>query len=63
MLIGIDRAELHYYIRDIYGQTGEPVARSTPLGWTCISAPDVNDGSLPRANLNKPTLYISRRES
>ena len=52
MLIGIDYAELHYSIKDIRGQPGEPVARLTPLGWTCIGAADVVDGSLSCTNLN-----------
>ena len=52
MLIGIDYAELHYSIKDIRGQPGEPVARLTPLGWTCIGAADVVDGSSPCTNLN-----------
>ena len=33
-MIGIDYAELHFSIRDVHGQPGEPVARLTPLGWT-----------------------------
>ena len=36
MLIGIDYPDLHYSIKDVKGQPGEPIARLTPLGWTCI---------------------------
>ena len=36
ILIGIDYADLHYSIKDVRGKPGEPVARLTPLGWTCI---------------------------
>ena len=36
ILIGIDLADLHYSTQDIRGKPGEPVARLTPLGWTCI---------------------------
>ena len=36
ILIGKDLADLHYSIQDIRGKPGEPVARLTPLGWTCI---------------------------
>ena len=39
ILIGIDCADLHYSIQDIRGNSGEPVARLTPLGWTCIGHP------------------------
>ena len=36
MLIGIDQAELHVAIREVRGNVGEPIARLTPLGWTCV---------------------------
>ena len=36
MLIGIDHADLIYSIREVRGDFGEPIARLTPLGWTCI---------------------------
>ena len=35
LLIGVDYAELHFSFKDVRGQPGEPVARLTPLGWTC----------------------------
>ena len=35
LLIGGDYAELHYSFKDVWGQPREPVARLTPLGWTC----------------------------
>ena len=36
VLIGLDCADLHYSFQDIQGAPGQPVARLTPLGWTCI---------------------------
>ncbi|XP_062580317.1 uncharacterized protein LOC134242249 [Saccostrea cucullata] len=36
ILIGIDNSELHYAYREIRGRPDEPVARLTPLGWTCV---------------------------
>ena len=36
MLIGIDYPDLHYSIKDVKGDPGRPIARLTPLGWTCI---------------------------
>ena len=36
LLIGIDHLELHSSQGEVRGQPGEPVARRTPLGWTCI---------------------------
>ncbi|PFX21661.1 hypothetical protein AWC38_SpisGene13841 [Stylophora pistillata] len=40
LLIGGDYAELHYSFKDVRGQPGEPVARLTPLGWTCTGTVD-----------------------
>ena len=39
VLIGLDCLELHCAIEEVRGQPGEPVARLTPLGWTCIGNP------------------------
>ena len=36
ILIGIDHLELHSSQGEVRGRPGEPVARRTPLGWTCI---------------------------
>ena len=52
MLIGIDYAELHFSIRDVRGQPGEPVARLTPLGWTCIGSPKLAEDNVQRTNFN-----------
>ena len=38
ILIGLDCADLHYSYRDIRGKPGQPIARLTPLGWTCVGA-------------------------
>lgn len=40
MLIGVDQADLLYSLKDVKGRSGEPIARLTPLGWTCIGNPD-----------------------
>lgn len=41
MLVGIiDHPDLHYAIRDERGGPGSPVARLTPLGWTCMGGAD-----------------------
>lgn len=42
ILIGTDYSDLHYS-HDIEGLPGEPVARLTPLGWTCIGNTDVSN--------------------
>ena len=36
LLIGSDHAELHVSHQDVVGPPGQPVARRTPLGWTCV---------------------------
>ena len=43
MLIGLDHADLHYSYKDVRGKKGDPIARRTPLGWTCISVPSSGD--------------------
>jgi hypothetical protein len=47
LLIGVDCPDLVYSIQDIRGQPGEPIARLTPLGWTCIGScsPDTKDNT------------------
>ena len=42
VLIGLDCAELHHAIEEVRGRPGEPIARLTPLGWTCIGNPGSN---------------------
>ena len=53
LLIGLDCADLHYSFKDIRGRTGQPIARLTPLGWTCI-------GALSDIRLNDPKTYFAR---
>ena len=36
ILIGVDCADLFCAISEVRGGPGEPVARLTPLGWTCV---------------------------
>lgn len=36
LLIGMDYQDLHFSLKDVRGNPGEPMARLTPLGWTCI---------------------------
>ena len=39
ILIGLDHPDLHVSGCDIRGKWGEPSARKTRLGWTCVSPP------------------------
>ncbi|KAJ8034197.1 hypothetical protein HOLleu_20937 [Holothuria leucospilota] len=36
LLIGVDHVDLHRALEERAGGVGEPVARKTPLGWTCV---------------------------
>ena len=53
LLIGLDCADLHYSFKGIRGRPGQPIARLTPLGWTCI-------GALSDIRLNDPKTYFAR---
>ena len=50
MLIGIDYADLHLSKKEIRGEPGQPIARLTPLGWTCVGVTVQDDN---------PTSFIS----
>ena len=39
VLIGVDHPGVHTSLAEVRGTTGEPIARLTPLGWTCIGPP------------------------
>ena len=59
MLIGLDCADLHFSFKDIRGKPGQPVARLTPLGWTCIGAMDGKSQESIRTNFVK-TYFVTR---
>ena len=52
ILIGIDCLDLHCSLEDVNGGPGEPVARKTVLGWTCI-------GKIPCSEHSPQTHYAS----
>jgi len=41
VLIGNDFPELHRSLMEVAGVANEPIARLTPLGWTCVGGPGV----------------------
>ena len=41
LLIGVDQADFLYSLEDVRGKPGEPIARFTPLKWTCIGKPEL----------------------
>ena len=46
ILIGLDYADLLYAIEERRGKPGDPIARLTPLGWTCIGNLDSHDNTI-----------------
>ena len=61
ILIGIDLADLHYSIQDIRGKPGEPVARLTPLGWTCIGGTAYSANGPFNTNFNR-AYFINKAD-
>lgn len=53
ILIGVDCADLLCAISEVRGGPGEPIARLTPLGWTCVG----NLGSCGRPVLQTRVSY------
>ena len=39
VLIGADYLDLQISLEEVRGKVGEPIARLTPLGWTCVGGP------------------------
>ena len=40
VLIGQDHVDLHFSKCDVRGNSGEPIARLGPLGWSCVGPPE-----------------------
>ena len=57
VLIGLGCADLHFSFRDVRGAPGQPVARLTPLGWTCIGP--VGNSEQIGINTNFAHTYFS----
>ena len=61
VLIGLDCADLHCAIEEVRGKPGEPIARLTPLGWTCIGNPGKN--RCPTLQTNFACTHFLRDQS
>ena len=61
MLIGLDCADLLYAIEEVRGRPGEPISRLTPLGWSCIGKPFLNDRPVMQTNF--AYTYLLRDQS
>ena len=60
MLIGLDCADLLYAIEEKRGRPGEPVARLTPLGWTCVDNADSDHQQTRIAHTILPVILCQR---
>ena len=61
MLLGLDCADLLYAIQEVIGKPGEPIARLTPLGWTCIG--NTGPTSQEVCNTNFAYTYFVKNQS
>ena len=61
LLIGLDSADLHYSFKDVRGGPGKPIARLTPLGWTCVS--DLGKVDQHNATTNFVRTYFVSEEA
>ena len=63
LLIGIDYLHLHSSYKEVRGQDGEPIARRTPLGWTCVGYPEGNIDHGAHTNFSNMTLFTVGRSA
>ena len=61
VLIGIDYVKLHFFIRDVGGQPGEPVAQLKTLCWTCIGSLKLAEDSVQQTNFNM-AYFVHQQE-
>ena len=61
VLLGLVCLDLHCAIEEVRGQPGEPVARLTPLGWTCIGNPF--PAAIPTLQTHFAWTYFVRGQS
>ena len=61
VLIGADYLEMHQALEEKRGKINEPIARLTPLGWTCVGGPAV--GSPYRNQTNFVRTFFANSDS
>ena len=61
MLLGLDCADLIYAIQEVRGKPGEPIARLTPLGWTCIGNISSEHLEVCHANFAAYTYFVKHQ--
>uniref|UniRef100_A0A8W8P1X9 CCHC-type domain-containing protein n=1 Tax=Magallana gigas TaxID=29159 RepID=A0A8W8P1X9_MAGGI len=62
ILIGMDHSELHYAYQEIRGRPDEPVARLTPLRWTCVGKIPGSNEICVQTHFNR-TYFIQNQKS
>lgn len=62
ILIGMDHSELHYAYQEIRGRPDEPVARLTPLEWTCVGKIPDSSEICVQTRFNR-TYFIQNQKS
>ena len=61
ILICLDCLDLHCAVEEVRGRPGKPVARQTPLGWTCVCNPYTTE--TPRLQTNFAWTYFVKDQS
>ena len=61
VLIGSDYPDLHRALEDVSGIEGGPIARLTPLGWTCIGGPGLGTSLNHQTNFIKTFLSMENK--
>ena len=60
MLIGIDHLHLHNTKAELVGGHGDPVARLTPLGWTCVGNPTPGCAVTTNSGVHSQSFLVSK---
>ena len=61
MLIGLDCIDLHLALQEVRGRPGQPIARLTPLGWTCVG--NLDQGLTQEIQTNFTCTYFARDQT
>ena len=59
LLIGIDNAQFHRCKAEVTGGDGEPIARLTPLGWTCVGKPSPSESN-PQRTVHSQSFLVNK---
>ena len=61
--IGVEYVDLHYSFKDVKGRPGEPVARLTPLGWTCVGPASTQRSGGLQTNFTRTYFVREQQEN